>query len=123
MENFIFYAVGACRILCSKYCGFYDSILNKSGKSAMDVKQSKNLALEIFKTVSTTNPEKISWHRILCINTFGKILKYISIKYISMYAIESLKKLGSFIWNSLSNQIKNETEYTSIMEFNEKVVW
>ena len=40
-----------------------------------------------------------------------------------MYAIESLKKLGSFIWNSLSNQIKNETEYTSIMEFNEKVVW
>ena len=89
----------------------------------MDVKQSKNLALEIFKTVSTTNPEKISWHRILCINTFGKILKYISIKYISMYAIESLKKLGFFIWNSLSNQIKNETEYTSIMEFNEKVVW
>ena len=40
-----------------------------------------------------------------------------------MYVIESLKKLGSFIWNSLSNQIKNETEYTLIMEFNEKVVW
>ena len=40
-----------------------------------------------------------------------------------MYGIESLKKLGSFIWNSLSNQIKNEKEYTLIMEFNEKVVW
>ena len=40
-----------------------------------------------------------------------------------MYGIESLKKLGSFIWISLSNQIKNETEYTLFMEFNEKIVW
>ena len=56
MENFIFCAVEACRILCGKYCGFYDYILNKSGKSAMEVKEQKNLELEIFKTISTTNP-------------------------------------------------------------------
>ena len=41
MENFFFCAVGAFRILCSKYSGIYDFILNKSGKSAMEVKQSK----------------------------------------------------------------------------------
>ena len=57
----------------------------------------------------------MSRHRLLCTNTFGKILKYISIEYISMYSVESLKKLGSFIWKSLSNQIKNETEYTLII--------
>ena len=34
----------------------YESILNKSGKSTMEVKRSRTLALEVFKTVNNMNP-------------------------------------------------------------------
>lgn len=44
------------RILWINFFDDYESIINKSGKSAMKVKRVRNLALEIFKTAKIMNP-------------------------------------------------------------------
>ena len=45
----------ALRILYNDFSGDYESILNKSGKSTMEVKRLRTLALEVFKTLNNMN--------------------------------------------------------------------
>ena len=47
----------ALRILYNDFSSDYESILNKFGKSSMEVKQLRTLALEVFKTLNNMNPE------------------------------------------------------------------
>ena len=46
----------AIRILYNNFSSDYESILNKSGKSTMEVKRIRAHALEVFKTVNNMNP-------------------------------------------------------------------
>ena len=67
----------ALKILYNDFPNEYESLLNKSGKSTMEVKRLKNLALEVFKTLM--NPEYMkeifhkttfSTHRLVHLNLF-----------------------------------------------------
>ena len=56
----------AIGILYNDFSSDYASILNKSGKSTMEVKRLRTLALEVYKTVNNLNPEymKEIFHKI-----------------------------------------------------------
>ena len=45
------------RILYNDFFRDYESILNKCGKSTMEVNRLRTLALEFFKTLNNMNPE------------------------------------------------------------------
>ena len=47
----------ALRILYNGFSSDFESILNKSGKSTMEVKRLRTLALEVFKTLNNMNPD------------------------------------------------------------------
>ena len=47
----------ALRILYNDFFRDYESILNKCGKSTMEVNRLGTLALELFKTLNNMNPE------------------------------------------------------------------
>ena len=47
----------ALRINRNNFSSDFESILNKSGKSTMEVKRLRTLALEAFKTLNNMNPE------------------------------------------------------------------
>ena len=47
----------ALRILYNAFSSDFESTLNKSGKSTMEVRWLKTLALEVFKTLNNMNPE------------------------------------------------------------------
>ena len=47
----------ALRILYNDLSNDNESILNKSGKSTVEVKRLRTLELEVFKTVNNMNPE------------------------------------------------------------------
>ena len=49
----------ALRILYNDFSSDFESILNQSGKSTMEVKRLRTLALEAFKTLNNMNPESI----------------------------------------------------------------
>ena len=48
---------GALTILYNDFSSDYESILNKSCKSTMEVKRLRTLALEVFKTLNNVNSE------------------------------------------------------------------
>ena len=56
----------AIGILYNDFSSDYASILKKSGKSTMEVKRLRTLALEVYKTVNNLNPEymKEIFHKI-----------------------------------------------------------
>ena len=47
----------ALRILYNDFSSDYESILNESGKSTMEIKRLRTLALEVFKILNNMNPE------------------------------------------------------------------
>ena len=44
------------QIILDDHKSNYDALLHKSGKSTMNVKRLRNLAIEIFKTLNNQNP-------------------------------------------------------------------
>ena len=89
----------------------YAEIFKKSGNTTMEIKRLRCLALEIFKTMNKLNPYYMKeifskttnlTHRPLDINSNqNKTTKYRN---------NSLGRLGPDILNSLSSEIKEETE-------------
>ena len=80
--------------------------------------------LEIFKTVNKLNPyymKKIFskttnlTHRPLDIN-FNQ-------NNTTKYGSNSLRSLGTHIWNSLPNEMKKETDYKKFKNLYERLVW
>ena len=55
----------ALRILYNDFSSDHESILNKSGKSTMEVKDLRTLALQVFNTANSVNPEymKETFHK------------------------------------------------------------
>ena len=108
----------ALRILYNDFSSDYESLLNKSGKSTMEVKRLSTLALEVFKTLNDMNPEymKEIFHKT-AFWTHRPVNVEVNEYHTTKYGNKSLRCLGSHIWNSLPNQIKRETYYSKFKEF------
>ena len=96
----------------------FEYILNKSGKSTMEVKRLRTLALEVFKTLNNMNPEytKEIFHETAFTKPRPLNLE-VNESHTTKYGNKSLRCLGSHIWNFHPNQIKKETDYTKFKEF------
>ena len=106
------------RLLHSDFIIEYAEIFKKSGKATMEIKRLQCLALETFKTVNNLNPyymneilSKITnlTHRPLDIN--------FHLNNTTKYGNNSLRNLGSHIWNSLPSEINEETEYEKFKNY------
>ena len=94
----------AIRILYNNFSSDYKSILNKSSKSIMEVKQLRTLALKVFKTVTDMNPEYMK--KIFHKTAFSKnrpLNLEVNKNHTTKYENKSLGCLGPYIWNSLPN--------------------
>ena len=98
----------ALRILYNDLFSDFEFILNKSGKSTMEVKRLRTLALEVFKTLNM-NPEymKEIFHKA-AFTTHRPLNLEVNENHTTKYGNKSLRCLGPHIWNSLPNQIKKE---------------
>ena len=103
----------ALRILQNDFSSYFESILNKSGKSTMEVKRFRTLGLEVFKTLNNMNPEymKEIFHET-AFTTHRPLNLEVNENHTAKYGNKSLRCLVPHIWNSLPNQIKKETNYT-----------
>ena len=108
----------ALRILYNDFSSDFESILNKSGKSTMEVKRPRTLALEIFKTINNMNPEHMKeiFHKT-AFTTHRPLNLKVNENHTTKYGNKSLRYLGPHIRNSLPNQIKKKTNYTTFKEF------
>ena len=97
----------ALRILYNDFSSDFESILNKCGKSTMEVKRLRTLALEVFKTLNNMNPEymKEIFHKT-AFSTHRPLNLEVNKNHATKYGNKSLRCLRPHIWNSLSNQIK-----------------
>ena len=84
----------------------------------MEVKRLRTLAIEIFKTLQHLNPifmedifQKTKWLSHKPNNIQVNAHKTVK------YGDRSLRALGPQIWNSLSESIKSETNYTKFKEY------
>ena len=103
----------ALRILSNDYVNTIDFLLTKFGKSTFLVKQHKNLAIEIFKTLNNLNPEymkdifaKNENPYQLRDNTRHTNDLNINRPKGFTYGSCSLRNLGPMIWNALPNEFK-----------------
>ena len=80
----------------------------------MKVNRLRTLTVEVFKTLNNMNPEymKEMFHKTTFL-THRTLNENNTIKY----GNKSLRFLGSHIWNSLPNQIKKRTDYTTFKGF------
>ena len=108
----------ALRILYNNFFSDLESILHKSGKSTMEVKRLRTLALEVFKTLSNMNPEYLKeiFHET-AFTTHRPYNLEVNVNHTTKYGNKSLRCLGLHNWNSLPNQIEKETDYTKFKEF------
>ena len=102
----------ALRLLHNDFASDYAELLKKFGKATMEIKRLRCLALEIFKNVNNLNPYYMKdifskstnlTHRPLDLN-FNQ-------NNTTKYGSNSLRSLGTHIWNSLPSEIKKETDY------------
>ena len=103
------------KILYNNVSSDYESILNKSGKSIMEVTR-KYYPENILNTKyneSRIHERNVSWGSILYIKTSQfKVNK----NHAAKYENKRLSCLDHHIWNSLPNQLKKETDYSKFNE-------
>ena len=101
----------------SDFSSDFESILIKSGKFTIEVKQLRILALEVSKTLNNMNPGYIN--EIFYKAAFTKDIPLnlgFNENHTTKYGNKSLRCLGPHIWNSLPKQIKKETDYAKFKE-------
>ena len=104
----------ALRILYNNFFSDLESILHKSGKSTMELKGLRTLALEVFKTQSNMNPEYLKeiFHET-AFTTHRRYNLEVNENHTAKYGNKSLRCLSPHNWNSLPNQIEKETDSLS----------
>ena len=106
------------RIHYNDFFSDFESILNKSGKSTMEVKRLRTLVLEVYETLNNMNPEYMKKIFPKTAFTTHRHLNFeVNKNHTTKYGNKSLRCLGPNIWNSLPNQIKKEINYTKFKEF------
>ena len=108
----------ALRILYNNFSSDLESILNKSGKSTVEVKRLRTLALEVPKTLNNMNLQYMTeiFHKT-AFTTHRPLNLGVNENHTTKYRNKGLICLGAHIWNSLPNQIKEETDYAKFKEF------
>ena len=106
------------RLLFDDYSSSYENLLKKSGKPSMEVRRLRILALEIFKTLKSLNPEfmKEIFHPSPYL-THKKNNILVQSRNTAKFGNNSLRVLGAHIWNSLPENIKSTTIFHKFKEF------
>ena len=84
----------------------------------MEVNRLIILAMEIFKTLNNLNPKYVKerFHKTSFL-THRPLNIQVNSCNTSKYGTKSLTSLGPHIWNSLPEEIKAETNYSSFKEY------
>ena len=106
----------ALRILSNDYENTIEYLLRKSGKTTFLIKQHKNLAIKIFKTLNNLNPDYMkdifvkneSPYQLRDNARHSNDLKTHCYKGFT-YGACSLKNFGPMVWNALPNELKYAT--------------
>ena len=96
----------------------YQTLLEKSKKTSMEIKRLRNLATEIFKTVNNLNPSFMK--NIFTSKENAKVRPnniVVKSHNSATYGDKSLMTLGPKIWNALPEKIKSETSYKTFKEY------
>ena len=98
------------RIILNDNTSDYETLLEKSKKSSMEIKRLRNLAIEIFKTVNNLNPCFMKTIFTSKENARAHPNKIVVKSHNSAtYEDKSLMTLGRKILNALPEKIKSET--------------
>ena len=84
----------------------------------MEVKHLGTLGIEVFKTLNKLNPAFIeeTVHRIKQLTHRLNDIQ-VNVHKTVKYGDESLKTLGPYIWNSLPEHMKAETNFNKFREY------
>ena len=109
------------RILYHDSTSNYKELLNRSSKVSMEEERLRNLSLEISKTLNHLNLEQMKeiFHKTTNLTHRPFDVKA-NKNNITKYGNKSLRSLRSYIWSSLSKQIKQETDYNKFKNFTDK---
>ena len=83
------------RILHNDFSSDHESILNKSGKSTLEVKRLRTPALEVFKTLNTMNTEYMKY-RIYAFSTHRPLNLEVNRNHKTKYGNKSLRVGSSY---------------------------
>ena len=102
----------ASRFLYDDFEASYEDLLSKGGNSKMNVRRSRTLCVEIYKTLNDLNPSFINNIFKLKINSREVRDKYKLNLHIPKwnqraFGYKSLKVLGPKIWNNLPYHVKS----------------
>ena len=99
------------RIILDDYESHYDALLQNSGKSAIEVKRLRILAIEIVKTLNNQNPSFMGemFYRSPYVSHKKQNL-FIQSHKTAAFCDKSLKTIGTQIWSSLPEKIKLVTK-------------
>ena len=88
----------------------YDALLHKFGKSYMEVKRFRTLAIELFKTLKNQNPSFVReiFHRSPYVSHKKQNL-FVQSHVTATFGNKNLKTLGPHILNSLPEMVKSVT--------------
>ena len=106
------------RLLFDDYSSSYENLLNKSGQPSMELKRLRILALEVFKTLKSLNPEfmKEIFHPSPYLTHKKNNLQVQSRRTVK-FGNNSLRVLGAHIWNSLPENVKSISVLNKFKEF------
>ena len=86
----------------------YDALLHKFGKSYMEVKRFRTLAIELFKTLKNQNPSFVRDPRSPYVSHKKQNL-FVQSHETATFGNKNLKTLGPHILNSLPEMVKSVT--------------
>ena len=98
------------RIIQNDYQSSYETLLQKSKTTTMEIKRLRTLAIEVYKTLNDLNPEfmKELFHNSELLNHRNHNL-YVPHRNTVRFGDKSLRCLAPHIWNSLSETVKSAT--------------
>ena len=108
----------ALHFLYYNYGSSYESILNHAGKSTVNVNRLRSLCIEIFKTLSNTNPAfmnevfELRKTNSALRNQYKLNLDVPIINEVN-FGAKIIRYLGPKIWNSLPFHIKSSESLTT----------
>ena len=106
------------RMILNDNTSDYQTLLEKSKKTSMEIKRLRNLATEIFKTVNNLNPSFMK--NIFTSKENAKVRPnniVVKSHNSATYGDKSLMTLGPKIWNALPEKINSETSYKKFKEY------
>ena len=108
----------ALHFLYDNYGSSYESILNHAGKTTVNVNRLRSLCIEIFKTLSNTNPAfmnevfELRKTNSALRNQYKLNLDVPIINEVN-FGAKIIRYLGPKIWNSLPFHIKSSESLTT----------